>query len=88
MLVLQTTNLSNKYFQQHLEDALTNGQPLIIEDITEELDPALNNVLEKNFIKIGTGLKVFLIFASPNFYRNTLSLNLSFATVIILLFVV
>ncbi|KAL1457441.1 hypothetical protein WDU94_007673, partial [Cyamophila willieti] len=51
------TNITHKYFRQHMEDALVGGRPILIADIVEDLDPVLDNVLEKNFVRQGSKYK-------------------------------
>jgi dynein heavy chain len=55
---LLVTNLSHKYFRQHVEDCVSQGRPMLIEDVEEVLDPTLDNILEKNLMKAGRGYKV------------------------------
>lgn len=54
------TSFDHKYFKNHLEDCVSLGQPLLIQDILQDVDPILNNILEKNFFKMGKFLKVLL----------------------------
>jgi dynein heavy chain len=55
---LLVTNLTHKYFRQHVEDCVSQGRPMLIEDVEETLDPTLDNILEKNLMKAGRGYKV------------------------------
>ena len=57
---LIVTSLNHKYFRTHIEDGVTLGIPILIEDINETLDPSIDNVLEKNLIKVGSSYKVKL----------------------------
>lgn len=54
------TTFDDKYFRNYLEDCVSLGKPLLIQDILQDVDPVLNNVLEKNFFKMGKSLKVLL----------------------------
>ncbi|KAB0796033.1 hypothetical protein PPYR_10094 [Photinus pyralis] len=55
---LIVTTLNDKYFRNYIEDSVSLGYPMLIEDVLEELDPVLDNVMEKNHIKVGSSYKV------------------------------
>ncbi|TPX71761.1 hypothetical protein SpCBS45565_g00838 [Spizellomyces sp. 'palustris'] len=55
---LLITSLTNKYFRAHVEDCVSQGRPMLIEDVEENLDPTLDNILEKNLMKAGRSFKV------------------------------
>jgi len=57
---LKITTLTHKWFRRHLEDSMSNGTPLLIENIEEEMDPVLDPVLNKAVIRSGKFLKINL----------------------------
>ena len=54
------TSFEHRYFKSHVEQALQDGRPLLIEDCGEEIDPLLDNVLAKNWIRSGRLIQVSL----------------------------
>ena len=58
---LLITTLNSKFFRQQFEDSITLGRSLLIEDVDKELDPILDNILEKNYLKIGLSQRVCII---------------------------
>ncbi|ESN99020.1 hypothetical protein HELRODRAFT_162498 [Helobdella robusta] len=55
---LIVSTFSEKHFRTHLETALTQGRPLLIEDASVDIDPVIDNVLDHNFFKLGSIMKV------------------------------
>jgi dynein heavy chain len=54
------TSFEHRYFKAHVQQALQDGRPLLIEDCGEEIDPLLDNVLAKNWIHAGRMIQVSL----------------------------
>ena len=57
---LTVKTLTEPDFIKHLELAIQFGNPFLFENVDEELDPLLDPVLEKSFVKEGNGLVVKL----------------------------
>ena len=54
---LRVTSLTDKRFRIMLEDAMSFGQPLLLENVEEVLDPILDPILDKQVQKAGRALK-------------------------------
>jgi len=54
------TSFDDKYFRNYLEDSISLGKPLLIHDILQDVDPVINNVLEKNYYVKGKIVNVLL----------------------------
>ena len=57
---MRVSTLTDKRFRNQLEDAMSFGQPLLLENVEEVVDPILDPVLDKKIEKSGRGLKVVL----------------------------
>ncbi|KAF8561859.1 hypothetical protein P879_08626, partial [Paragonimus westermani] len=53
---IMITSFSDRTFANQLEDALSFGMPFLIEHVTENLNPAITDLIEGNFIEAG-GMK-------------------------------
>ena len=54
------TTLNDKNFRNHLEDCMSFGKPMLIENIEEELDPLLDPILEKRIVRKGKSAMIVL----------------------------
>jgi len=57
---LRVTELIDKRFRNALEDSMAFGQPLLIQNVEEVIDPILDPVLDKLIQRSGRGYKVVL----------------------------
>ena len=57
---MKTTTLNDKNFRNHLEDCMSFGKPMLIENIEEELDPILDPILEKRIVRKGKNAIIVL----------------------------
>jgi dynein heavy chain len=57
---MKTTTLGDKNFRNHLEDCMSFGKPMLIENIEETLDPILDPILEKRIVRKGKNAIIVL----------------------------
>jgi len=57
---LTVTTFADKQFERRVENAISNGSVLIIENIAEELEPTLDPVLNRAVTKKGNAVYIKL----------------------------
>jgi len=57
---LRVTGLADKHFRNVLEDCMSMGKSMVMENIEEDLDPLLDPVLEKRYIRKGRSVTIAL----------------------------
>lgn len=57
---IQITCFNHRFFRNSLEEAVCLGHPLLIEDMLEDVDTCLDNILDRNYIRMGTLYKVLI----------------------------
>ena len=67
---LRVTSLGDKNFRAVLEDCLSNGKSMLVENIEEDLDPVLDPVLEKRYIRKGRTVTIALADKEVDFDEN------------------
>lgn len=55
---LQVLKFSDGKYLKHLEGAIRNGSPIMIENVGEELDPAIEPLLQKQIVKRGASYNI------------------------------
>lgn len=51
-------DINDKHLHKKLAQAVVKGKSVLLQDVGEQLDPSLDNLLNKSFIKIGSDLQV------------------------------
>ena len=68
---LHIVDLKSKDMLRKIENGIVYGLPVLLQDVLEELDPALEPVLAKALIKVGN--RDCLLYTSPSPRDATLS---------------
>ena len=67
--------LGQKNMLESLEQGITNGKIVLLENITEELDPVLDSLLARNLIKKGRYDSAMITHSRlAEYYRNYISI--------------